>query len=129
MPVREKHTKQAEKLEFLDELFRSIWARIVPTLGVTNVRSMLTYALNEASTKYPLLKEVRVRDDGVRLDALHTEVKHGTKKPEEVYEALREYLATLIHLLAQLTGEVVSRQVRELIEKIKREKHITSLII
>lgn len=123
MTLKTQKSKEAE-VELYEELFRSIWARIVPTLGVLNVRAMLEHALAEALPGHPILKEIKVREDGVRLMVLREAVKAGELNHDEVCAALREYLATLIHVLARLTGEVVSRQVKELVQQTQHKNKI-----
>lgn len=117
-------SKSGLDLVFFDELFRSIWARIVPLLGVVNVRALLEHALEEVHERHPALNSLRVADDGVRLGHLKEEIKSGKIKEEEVFAALREYLSSLIHLLAQLTGEVVSRQIIQIVHDKRKENNI-----
>lgn len=117
-------SKSELDLAFFDELFRSIWARIVPLLGIVNVRALLEHALEEVHERHPALNSLRVADDGLRLAPLKEAIKSGELKEKEVYTALREYVSSLIHLLAQLTGEVVSRQIIQIVHEKRKKNNI-----
>ena len=104
-----------EIIQTYEKLFQGIWVKTVPTLGVTSFAAMLERALFVAQQKYLFLSKIKVRSDGVSLDEL--------KKPslEPVSEAdlengLREYVTTLVSILAKIMGEVISGEVKKLID-------------
>ncbi|MBI4133386.1 hypothetical protein HY478_02110 [Candidatus Uhrbacteria bacterium] len=125
LPGKEKDTD----LEFFETLFRSIWARIVPILGILNVKTMLEHALEEGRSHHPVLNHVRIREDGVRLVLLKQAVSAKKVSKEEVQEGLRDFLTSLVHLLARLSGDIVSTQVREVIEHARQKRKIKEKLL
>lgn len=122
-------SKEQPDIDFFEGLFRLIWARIVPILGILNVKTMLEHALEEGRVRHPILCEVHVREDGIRLVALKQALRMKQVTPEDAREALRDYLASLVHLLARLSGNVVSDQVYTMVEDARQKKRIKQKIL
>lgn len=104
-------------IETYDKLFQSIWAKTVPTLGVTSFAAMLERALFVAQQKYPFLSAVKVRGEGVYLNDLKTQVSAGTVPQDKLDPAFREYASDLVSILAKIMGEVMSNDVKKLVQQ------------
>gem|GEM_PF-6496021 len=113
---------------FFEDLFRGIWARVVAMLGVTNARSMFEHGLAEAVLRYPVLAGIRVQDGGVNLTKLNDVLRGGGDAARNLEEALWAYLEVFTRVLSELSGEMLSRQVVEVIEKRDKGKDFSSML-
>lgn len=124
MVTRKQGHKQLD-IVFFDKLFRGVWARLVPQLGVISVHSVLEQARGEAMVHYPILEHFRVRGDGIDLAGFNGHRAPG--QPERVEQALWAYLEILINLLARFSGESVSRGIISYILAQEKGKRLSSL--
>lgn len=122
--VKNKETVEG-LIAYFETMFRVIWARIVPVLGVTNARSMFEHGLAEAALRYHSLEAARIRDEGVHLAGLKEEVKAGKETVEHLEEALWAYLEVFTRVLGELSGEMISRQVVDVIQSKDGGKHFS----
>lgn len=100
-------------LVFFEKIFRSIWARVVAMIGITSTRSIFEHARAEAALRYPILLRLRIREDGVSFTAL----KESKEDRAHLVEAVWAFLEVFTKVLAELSGELLSREVVSLIEK------------
>lgn len=124
MTVKKRLAKTID-LAFFDRIFRGVWARLVPQLGVTSVRSILEQALGEAMVHYPVLEHLRVHGGGIDLTNFGDHRTDG--QPERVEQALWAYLETIISLLGRLSGEGVSRGISSYILAQEKGKGLSAL--
>lgn len=106
MAISRRNQKSVD-LPLFDKLLRGVWARLVSTLGVTSVRSVLGQALDETLVHYPVLEHIRVREGGVDLSGL--EEHAAGEKMALLNQALWAYLETITRLVGRLCGVMVSR--------------------
>ena len=110
---------------FWQMLFCRIWACLVPVLGVSSVCTILNHALTRCKQNNKILERVRIIADGVNLDFL----KEGDIKKEETVLAMRDFLSEILNALAILSGKKVSDEVRNLINKILKQKVLKNNMI
>lgn len=102
---------------FFDDLFRGIWARVVSLLGVVNTRSLLEHARAEAAIQYPALDHLKIKDDGVYISPLAVLVEQGKENSEHLEEALWAFIDIFSKVVSELSGEMVSRQVLDAVQR------------
>lgn len=105
-------------IEFWQMLLRRIWAYLVPVLGISNVYGILNQSLTQCKQNNKILEHVRILADGVDLDFL----KEEDSKKEETLLALRNFLSEILNTLAVLSGKKVSDQVRNIVNKLLKQK-------
>lgn len=103
-------------IETYNKLFQSIWAKTVPTLGVTSFAAILERALFVAQQKFPFLSAIKVRGEGVYLEDLKSKISTGSITQDQLETAFREYTADLVSILAKIMGEVISNEVKKLVD-------------
>lgn len=123
--LTKKRTLKKLDLAFFDILFRGVWARLVPQLGVTSVRAVLEQTLGEAMVHYPVLEHLRVRSGGIDLGDFSDH--KNDEQPERVHQALWAYLETMTNLLSRLSGEKVSKSVSSYILAQEKGKGLSTL--
>lgn len=113
-------------LAFFDTLFRGVWARLVPQIGVTSVRAVLEQSLAEAIVHYPVLEHLRIRGGGI--DLVDFSDHRSDTQPERVEQALWAYLETLTNFLSRLSGENVARSVSSYILAQEKGRGLSTLL-
>lgn len=99
---------QEELLDIYEELLKTIWNRIIPTLGRVTVMAIVERSLVVTTRKYPQIRYVRLLSHGFDFSLLR---QHADETPREVlHEALRELVTNLVYILAMLTGDILVRQ-------------------
>ena len=105
---------------FFDTLFRTIWARVVSRLGVTNTRSLLEHARAETALQYRLIELIRIGDGGIVLGSLQEAIQ---KDPRRFEAALWAFIDVFTQVVSKLSGEVISREVQSAV-RAKQRGHI-----
>jgi len=111
-----------EVVDIYEEMLVAVWAKIVPTLGKTTVRTIARRALHLVTQRYATLESVAVTEDGFDFRSLKDRVDERDKAT--IREALKELIVSLFDILAKLTGNVlVDRLTREIegLEDIRSE--------
>jgi hypothetical protein len=104
---------KAEVVDIYEEILLTVWAKIMPTLGKTTVRTIAQRALHLTAQRYAILDSQTVTDDGFDFRTLKERVDE--KDRAAIREALRELIVSLFDILAKLTGNVlVERLTREI---------------
>lgn len=111
--------RKEEVLEIYEDLLQTIWNRIMPTLGRVTVTAIMERALALTVEKYPLIKHLEVRTEGVCFEVLRQHL--GEEEKPILREALKEVITNLIDILAMLTGDIL---VRQLLKEIKERRLI-----
>jgi hypothetical protein len=116
MAVQERVT-QARKEEVLDiynDLLKTIWNRILPTLGRVTVMAIMERALVLTEESYAIIGYLKVTSEGVSFRTLSQNVKDEDN--HIIREGLKELIANLIDILAMLTGDILVKQLLQEIE-------------
>lgn len=115
--VVEERVTQARKeevLETYDDLLKTIWNRILPTLGRVTVIAIMERALVLTKERYPLIGQLEVTQDGVSFTMLRQHIQDEDR--QVIREALKELITNLIDILAMLTGDILVKQLLQEIE-------------
>lgn len=111
---RVAQARKEEVLEIYDDLLRTIWNRILPTLGRVTVMAIMERTLALTSETYPLIARLKVTHEGVLFHVLRDRL--GESERQVIREALKELIANLIDILAMLTGDILVKQLLQEIE-------------
>lgn len=113
----QERVAQARKEEVLDiynDLLRTIWNRILPTLGRVTVMAIMERALALTEERYPIIGFLRVTSEGISFRILSQNVQDEDN--QFIREGLKELVANLIDILAMLTGDILVKQLLQEIE-------------
>ena len=111
---RVSQARKEEVLEVYEDLLKTIWNRILPTLGRVTVMAIMERALALTAETYPLLGRLQVTNEGLSFDVLRQQMREEER--EDIRDALKELVANLIDILAMLTGDILVRQLMKEIE-------------
>jgi len=106
--------RKEEALEIYEDLVQTIWNRIQPTLGRVTVMAIMERTRATTGETYPIMNHLQVAKEGLVFDTLQQHV--GDEEVEVIREALKEFIATLIDILAMLTGDILVQQLIKEIE-------------
>lgn len=106
--------RKEELLEIYDDLLKTIWNRILPTLGRVTVMAIMERALALTEETYPLVGYLQVTSEGVTFRVLSQNVED--QHSNSIREGLKELVANLIDILAMLTGDILVKQLLQEIE-------------
>ena len=114
--VQERVTqaRKEEVLETYDDLLKTIWNRILPTLGRVTVIAIMERALVLTKEHYPLIGQLEVDQEGVSFTTLRQRIQEEDR--QVIREALKELITNLIDILAMLTGDILVKQLLQEIE-------------
>ena len=105
---RLNNARKQEILEIYEELLRTVWDRIQPTLGRATVIAITERALVLTREHFPVIEQLTVGPDGLVFDQLRESM--GESEVSAIREALQELVADVIDILAILTGDVLVKQ-------------------
>jgi hypothetical protein len=106
--------RQDEVMAIYEDLLRTIWDRIVPTLGRVTVSAILDRSISTTAEHYPFLKHLAVTREGLSFQTLREHL--GDQEQQALREAMKELVANLIDLLAVLTGDILVRRLLSEVE-------------
>jgi hypothetical protein len=113
----QERVDQARKEEVLDiynDLLRTIWNRILPTLGRVTVMAIMERSLALTEETYPIIGYLKVTSEGISFRILSQNVQDTDN--QNIREGLKELVANLIDILAMLTGDILVKQLLQEIE-------------
>lgn len=116
---RVSHVCKEEVLEIYEDLLKTIWNRIVPTLGRVTVVAIMDRALVLTKEAHSLIGQLHVTNDGISFDKLRQHIEEEEK--ESLHEALKELIVNFIDILAMLTGDIL---VKQLVKEIEGSKYL-----
>lgn len=103
-----------EIVDIYEDLFQTIWDRIMPTLGVVTTVTILERAIYRTRQQFEILEHLEVTDEGLDFSELRKRV--GEKQKPVLKEGFKELVASLFDILAKLTGNVLVRHLETLVE-------------
>jgi len=101
-------------IEIYEDLLRTVWAKIVPTLGTVTVVTIMQRAISRTAAKHAVLNDLAVNDTGF----VFTEIKaklNGEDR-EELKNGFKELVANVFDILAKLTGNILVQQLMKEVE-------------
>ena len=105
---RLNQARKEEILEVYEDLLRTIWDRILPTLGRVTVIAIMERALVLTRDRFPVVEHLEVNRDGLLFDRLRESMRESDRSV--IRDALKELVANLIDILAMLTGDILVQQ-------------------
>ena len=101
-------------IEIYEDLLRTVWAKIVPTLGTVTVETIMQRAISRTAARHPILNNLSVTDKG--FDFSEIKAKLNGEDKEELKNAFKELVANLFDILAKLTGNILVQQLMKEVE-------------
>ena len=95
-------------LEIYEDLMRTVWAKIVPTLGTVTVVTIIQRAIDRTGEDHQVLNYLIVTDTGLSFDRIREHL--GEEERAELREAFKDLIANLFDILAKLTGNIIVQQ-------------------
>ena len=95
-------------LEIYEDLLRTVWAKIVPTLGTVTVVTIVQRAIDRTGQDHQVLTYLMVTDTGLSFDKIGEHL--GEQERTELREAFKDLIANLFDILAKLTGNIIVKQ-------------------
>jgi hypothetical protein len=112
--ARLRQARQEEVMVIYEDLLRTIWDRIVPTLGRVTVGAILERSIANTAERYAFVKHLAVTREGLSFEALRQQI--GNQEQRALRDAMKELVANLIDLLAVLTGDIIVRHLLREVE-------------
>jgi hypothetical protein len=106
--------RQDEVMAIYEDLLRTIWDRIVPTLGRVTVSAILDRSIATTAENHPFVQHLTVTRDGLSFQALRAHL--GDQEQHAIRDGMKELVANLIDLLAVLTGDIIVRRLLKEVE-------------
>ena len=103
-----------EIVDIYEDLFRTIWDRIMPTLGLVTTVTIMERAVYRTRQGFEALEHLEVTEEGLDFSELRKRVSEKDKGT--LKEGFKELVASLFDILAKLTGNVLVRQLERLVE-------------
>lgn len=100
--------RKEEIVSLYEDLLKTIWDRLVPTLGRVSVAAIMERSLGETTKKYPFMKSIEISREGLSADSLQHIIE--SRDPGEIRSAMKELVAVVVDLLAVLTGDIIVRR-------------------
>jgi len=109
-----------EILTTYEDLLKTIWDRVVPTLGVMSTVTIFKRAISITEKKHPIIGYLKVGDTGISFEELKKNVASGPEGGDEgeMRDSFKELIASLFDILAKLTGSVIVSELLKEVEKI-----------
>lgn len=99
---------KAGVIEIYEDLLRTVWAKIVPTLGTVTVVTIMQRAINRTTSKHKVLTGLSVADSGFWLGEIKAKVSIEDK--DDLKDAFKDLIANVFDILAKLTGNILVQQ-------------------
>ena len=103
-----------EIVDIYEDLFRTIWDRIMPTLGLVTTATIMERAIYLTRQRFEALQYLEVTDEGLDFSELRERVSEKDKGT--LKEGFKDLVANLFDILAKLTGNVIVSQLEKLVE-------------
>lgn len=101
-------------IEIYEDLLRTVWAKIAPTLGVVTVVTIMKRAVSRTAAKHAVLNDLSVNDSGFVFNEIKAKLKGEDK--EELKNSFKELVANIFDILAKLTGNILVQQLMKEVE-------------
>lgn len=101
-------------IEIYDDLLKTIWSKILPTLGIVTVVTIAERAISRTAQKYPALRGLTVAEDGIAFDGARDALNKEDK--ESLKNEFKELVTNLFDILAKLTGNILIGQLMKEVE-------------
>ncbi len=103
-----------EVVDIYDDLMKTVWGKITPTLGVVTVSTIVERAIFKTSQKHSIITALEITGEGVEFGVLKSRI--GERERGKLREAFKEFIANLFDILAKLTGNILVNQLLKEVE-------------
>ena len=105
---------KGEVVDIYEDIFKTIWKKISPTLGVITVVTILQRAAYRTAQEFSIIKHLKFGEEGIDF----TEMKSMamTEDKEHIKEGFRELIGNLFDILAKLTGNILVNELMKVVE-------------
>lgn len=101
-------------IDIYEDLLRTVWAKIVPTLGTVTVVTIMQRAISRTAVKHPCLSDLGVSESGLSFALIRDKI--GIEEKDELKNGFKELVASLFEILAKLTGNILVQQLMKEVE-------------
>lgn len=101
-------------IEIYEDLIRTVWAKIVPTLGTVTVVTIMQRAISRTAANHAVLNNLTVTDTG--FDFSQIKAKLNGEDKGELKNSFKELVANVFDILAKLTGNILVQQLMKEVE-------------
>lgn len=105
-------------LKTYQDLLKTIWDRVVPTLGIVSTSTIFKRAIETAGKKHPIIGYLKVGDTGFSFEELE---KNLGEDEAVVRDSFKELIANLFDILAKLTGKVIVGELLKEVEEVEKK--------
>lgn len=103
-------------IEIYEDLLKTVWAKITPTLGTVTVATIMQRAINRTAGHHPALGYLTVDETGFVFDEIKAKINEEDK--DELTNGFKELIANVFDILAKLTGNILVQQLMKEVEGI-----------
>lgn len=97
-----------EVIDIYEDLLKTIWSKITPTLGVVTVVAITDRAIRKTAKTYVIMRYLEIEKDQISFGRLRTGM--GEKDKENIKDGFKDLIANLFDILAKLTGNILVDQ-------------------
>lgn len=97
-----------EVVDIYEDLLKTIWSKITPTLGVLTTAAITDRAIKKTSNTYPIIRHLEIKEEQISFAVLRDSM--GERDKENIKDGFKELIANLFDILAKLTGNILVDQ-------------------
>ena len=105
-------------LRTYQDLLKTIWDRVVPTLGIVSTSTIFKRAISTVEKDHPIMGHLKVGDTGLSFEEIE---KNLGENEGMIRDSFKELIANLFDILAKLTGKVIVEELLKEVEKIEKK--------
>lgn len=103
-----------EVIDIYEDLLKTIWSKITPTLGVVTVVAITDRAIRKTANTYAIIRHLEMKKEQISFARLRGSM--GEKDKENIKDGFKDLIANLFDILAKLTGNIL---VDQLLKEVK----------
>ena len=97
-----------EVIDIYEDLLKTIWSKITPTLGLVATAAITDRAIKKTSNTYPIIRHLEIKEEQISSAVLRDSM--GERDKENIKDGFKELIANLFDILAKLTGNILVDQ-------------------
>lgn len=97
-----------EVIDIYEDLLKTIWSKITPTLGLVTTAAITDRAIKKTSNTYPIIRHLEIKEEQISFTMLRASM--GERDKENIKDGFKELIANLFDILAKLTGNILVDQ-------------------
>jgi len=101
-------------IEIYEDLIRTVWAKIVPTLGTVTVVTIMQRAISRTAANHPIMNDLEINDSGFVFTQIKAKLNDADKN--ELKNSFKNLVANVFDILAKLTGNILVQQLMKEVE-------------